>query len=69
MTTPDSWASSCLGQQSQMCSVINVEKKCYTYCSPVNEKAVEVQKHPSGLFGVGLLVEVSVEVAQLRIQG
>lgn len=40
-------------------------KNC-TYCSPVNEKGVEVHKHPSGLFGVGLLVEVSIEVAQLR---
>lgn len=42
-----------------------VNKNC-TYCSPVNEKSVEVQEHPSGLFGVGLLVEVSIEVAQLR---
>lgn len=27
---------------------------------------MKVHKHPSGLFGVGLLVEVSIEVAQLR---
>lgn len=40
-----------------------------TYCSPVNKKSVKVHKHPSGLFGVGLLVEVSVEVAQLERGG
>lgn len=39
-----------------------------TYCSPINEKIVEVHEHPSGLFGVGLLVEVSIEVAQLKIR-
>lgn len=38
---------------------------CSTYCSPIDKKSVKVHKHPSGLFGVGLLVEVSVEVAQL----
>lgn len=27
---------------------------------------MEVHEHPSGLFGVGLLVDVSVEVAQLQ---
>ena len=37
-----------------------------TYCSTINEEGVEVHEHPSGLFGVGLLVEVSIEVAQLR---
>lgn len=37
-----------------------------TYCSPIDEKRVKVHKHPSGLFGVGLLIEVSVEVAQLE---
>lgn len=36
-----------------------------TYCSPIDKKSVKVHKHPSGLFGVGLLEEVSVEVAQL----
>lgn len=41
-------------------------KQC-TYCSPINEEIVEVHENPSGLFGVGLLVEVSVEVAQLKI--
>ena len=41
------------------------ESKNCTYCSPVNEEGVEVHEHPSGLFGVGLLVEVSIEVAQL----
>lgn len=39
-----------------------------THCSPVNEEIVKVHEHPSGLFGVGLLVEVSIEVAQLREQ-
>lgn len=29
---------------------------------------MEVHEHPSGLFGVGLLVEVSIEVAQLKIR-
>lgn len=42
-------------------------KKQCTYCSPINEKIVEVHEHPSGLFGVGLLVEISIEVAQLKI--
>ena len=52
--------------QCSLClSVMN--KKC-TYCSPVNEEGVEVHEHPSGLFGVGLLVEVSIEVAQLGTQ-
>lgn len=37
-----------------------------TYCSPINEKVVEVHEHASGLFGVGLLVDVSIEVAQLQ---
>lgn len=41
----------------------------WTYCSPVDKKSVKVHKHPSGLFGVGLLVEVSVEVAQLAERG
>lgn len=40
-------------------------KDC-THCSAVNEEVVQVHEHPPGLFGVGLLVEVSVEVAQLR---
>lgn len=28
---------------------------------------MEVHEHPSGLFGAGLLVEISIEVAQLKI--
>lgn len=52
--------------QCSLCfSVKNI--KC-TYCSPVNEEGMKVHEHPSGLFGVGLLVEVSIEVTQLVTQ-
>lgn len=46
----------------------NKKNPC-TYCSAVDEKVVEIHEHSSGLFGVGLLVEVSIEVAQLRFEG
>lgn len=46
----------------------NRKQNC-TYCSAVDEKVMEIHEHPSGLFGVGLLVEVSIEVAQLRFGG
>lgn len=40
----------------------------WTHCCPVHKDGVEVQEHPSSLFGVSLLIEVSIEVAQLRTE-
>lgn len=48
-----------------VCLYIKCVHKCVSYCCSVHKESMEIHEDPSGLFGVGLLVQVSVKVAQL----